>query len=155
MIGHAGGLPGYGSSMRWLRDQHIGVIALSNLTYAPMTELCVSLLDELERQSVVARPQRALRPEVAHAGGRLAALLSDWSDLAAGELFADNVAPDDHWIRRRRSAARLADLDDITIEAINDARGRIRATDGSGGTVQITFSLAPHDATRIQAYEIS
>jgi CubicO group peptidase (beta-lactamase class C family) len=34
---HSGGLPGYGSNMRWLAGRAIGVVAVSNTTYAPMS----------------------------------------------------------------------------------------------------------------------
>ena len=33
MLHHAGGLPGYGSQMRWLPDHGVAIVALGNLTY--------------------------------------------------------------------------------------------------------------------------
>jgi CubicO group peptidase (beta-lactamase class C family) len=35
MVTHSGGFPGYGSTMRWLPGRRVGVVALSNVTYAP------------------------------------------------------------------------------------------------------------------------
>ena len=33
IVSHSGGLPGFGSQMRWLVDEGIGLIAMGNLTY--------------------------------------------------------------------------------------------------------------------------
>ena len=38
VVSHSGGLPGYGSNMRWLPGRRVGVVALANATYAPMGE---------------------------------------------------------------------------------------------------------------------
>src|SRR5882762_1032190 len=35
IVGHGGGLPGYGSLMRWLPEYGVGLIAMGNLTYTP------------------------------------------------------------------------------------------------------------------------
>ncbi len=155
VIGHSGGLPGYGSSMCWIAGRRLGVIALSNVTYAPMTELCASLLDELESQLGPHRAPSAPAPPVDVAGRRLAALLGAWDDDVADDLFADNVAQDDDWVRRRRAAEPLAGLDLITIEPIDDARGSARGSVPDGSSVHISYALAPDDSTRIQTYAIS
>jgi CubicO group peptidase (beta-lactamase class C family) len=42
IVGHGGGLPGYGSHMRWLPGRRVGVVALANATYAPMGRLTPS-----------------------------------------------------------------------------------------------------------------
>ena len=50
VVGHPGGLPGFGSFMRWLPERGVGVVALGNLTYAPLdlaTLECLELLDDL------------------------------------------------------------------------------------------------------------
>ena len=33
IVAHSGGLPGFGSIMRWLPDYGVGIIAFGNLTY--------------------------------------------------------------------------------------------------------------------------
>lgn len=33
IVAHSGGLPGFGSQMRWLPEQGVGIVALGNLTY--------------------------------------------------------------------------------------------------------------------------
>ena len=34
VVGHGGGLPGFGSYMAWLPEHGVGMFAMANLTYA-------------------------------------------------------------------------------------------------------------------------
>jgi CubicO group peptidase (beta-lactamase class C family) len=47
IVGHAGGLPGFGSHMLWLPDHDLGVVTLANLTYAPAVPIAVQILRSL------------------------------------------------------------------------------------------------------------
>jgi CubicO group peptidase (beta-lactamase class C family) len=152
---HSGGFPGYGSSMRWLPGRRLGVVAVSNVTYAPMTELCALLLDALHDQGVVPPQIRPVAPHLERVGRQLLALLNAWDDGVADDLFTDNVACDDCYARRRREADALAPLSLRDISAINDAHGTINASTASGATAAITFAVAPALPIRIQDYEIS
>src|SRR5688572_13123484 len=51
VIGHGGGLPGYGSLMRWLPGYGVGLIAMSNLTYGGFNAIFNDTLDALDRKS--------------------------------------------------------------------------------------------------------
>lgn len=151
---HSGGLPGYGSNMRWLPGRRLGVIALSNVTYAPMTELTARLFDVLRGQGLVPTEEIATNRDLERAAGDLIALLNDWDDDAAGRLFSDNVARDDDYARRRRAADEFNGLSISTIEPINEGRARVRCVDSSGDAVTVTFALAPPRPPRIQNYDI-
>jgi CubicO group peptidase (beta-lactamase class C family) len=155
MVTHSGGFPGYGSTMRWLPGRRLGVIALSNVTYAPMTELALRLLDELDSQGEVPSETRPVQPSLRDAGERLIALLNDWTDDAADRLFTDNVALDESYERRRRAIAARQPLHLDRISAINDARGRAHCTTAGGERVTVTFVLGVTRPLRIQDYEVS
>jgi CubicO group peptidase (beta-lactamase class C family) len=105
-VSHSGGLPGFGSHMRWLPDRGIGIVALGNVTYAPMWNLCVEALEVLADADAIppARPVPG-SDALTDACGRLANLLDAWDDGEAQALFADNVALDES-MERRRDAAR-------------------------------------------------
>ncbi|MGI9607763.1 MAG: serine hydrolase domain-containing protein, partial [Acidimicrobiales bacterium] len=94
LISHAGGLPGYASDMRWIAGRGLGVVALANVTYAPVTTLTARLLDVVAASDLAPAPAAFTSPTVDRAGRQLLALLSDWENDAAAELFADNVALD-------------------------------------------------------------
>ena len=155
MVTHSGGFPGYGSTMRWLPGRGLGVIALSNVTYAPMTELACHLLDRLHEQGVVPPMRRPVAPAVRDAAQRLVALLNDWTDAAADALFTDNVASDDSYERRRAAGAPWSPLTLERIAPINDARAKAVCTAADGTTVTITLVLGTALPPRIQDYEVS
>ena len=70
VVGHSGGLPGYGSHMRWIPDRGIGVIGLANVTYGGMGAACAEALDvladldELPPARVLAAPRARRRPPI-------------------------------------------------------------------------------------------
>ena len=93
VVDHSGGLPGYGSNMRWLPGRRVGVIALANSTYAPMGVLTRRMLEVLDANGLVPAAVIPLTPELQQAAEELVALLSDWDDAVADRIFADNVSP--------------------------------------------------------------
>lgn len=67
-VAHSGGLPGYGSHMRWLPEHGVGIIALGNLTYTSWTRVVDDAIDALARSGgfrrACLRPRRLCsRPE--------------------------------------------------------------------------------------------
>lgn len=156
---HAGGLPGYGSNMRWLPGRRTGVIALANVTYAPMTELCAELLDLVAAQQVVPpdpSPDASLLDRIA---ADLVALLNDWDDAATVALFTRSLVQDDALDRRRRDAARVVDdVGALTIESVvadTAARGTAHCRSASGRQVRVGLRLAPPSPARIQSYTVT
>src|SRR5262245_38810317 len=49
IVAHSGGLPGFGSQMRWLPDYGVGIIAFGNLTYTGWTRTVDLAFDALAR----------------------------------------------------------------------------------------------------------
>ncbi|HYJ59933.1 MAG TPA: serine hydrolase [Actinomycetota bacterium] len=105
VVGHSGGLPGYGSHMRWIPDRGVGVIGLANVTYGGMGLACAEALDLLADLDALGPPRSFAAPRFDAAATRVAALLSDWTDPAAEDLVADNVAEDEPFARRAAEAA--------------------------------------------------
>ena len=88
---------------------------------------------------------------------RLVALLGDWDDSLADELFADNVAPDEPYDRLRAQAGEwLAacggrfEIDHVV--ATSRAAGRIFLKRPDGDPFEIQFKLSPAGPPRIQKY---
>lgn len=169
VVSHSGGLPGYGSNMRWLTGGRIGVVALANATYAPVGALTAQLQDALVAQMgeaalTAARPAPGDRPgqpipptrgqELNQIGHRLVGLLNGWDDVVADDLFAENVVLDQPYERARADAAALVPLSVVDVEPIDRARARITATAEGDRTVTIEFHLAPAPPLRIQRYRV-
>jgi CubicO group peptidase (beta-lactamase class C family) len=155
IVSHSGGLPGYGANMSWRLGRRLGTIALSNTTYAPMTELGIRMLEQVSDQLDPTPSRLLVTTIVDDAANRLVDLLNGWDDSVADRLFSDNVSADDSWTRRRAAAESHLPLTISSIRPINDARARVWCIDSHGCKVKITFSLAPSDPSTIQKYEIS
>ena len=90
-LAHSGGVPGYGTNMRWLHHgrftANVGAIALANTTYAPTAHLTMQMLASVAPQLTRRTVDTTLLVERAR---QLVALIDDWSDLTAAALFADD-----------------------------------------------------------------
>ena len=154
---HSGGLPGYGSNMRWLPGRGIGVIALGNATYVPMSVMARQMMEILDDHGLV--PAVVRRPSAALLGAaeRLAVLLSDWTDGAAIDLFADNVALDEPLARRAGKAESWTSahgrLSVVDVAAVTPMRGRATLRHVDGTERQFDLELSPHVPPRLQLYD--
>jgi CubicO group peptidase (beta-lactamase class C family) len=155
IISHSGGLPGYGSNMSWRLGRRLGVIALSNATYAPMTELGIRLLETVSDQLGMAASVRPVPAPLAVAAHHLVTLLNAWDPATADRLFTDNVRLDGSWDRRQAALEPIRPLTIQSLVAVNDARATVTCVSRDARQVTITFSLSPDDVAAIQEYEIT
>jgi CubicO group peptidase (beta-lactamase class C family) len=146
VVEHSGGLPGYGSNMRWVKNTRVGLIALGNATYAPMRFATRRALAALAAAGVVRRPKPPGAPAIVEAGTALFNLLTAWNDTRAAAVFSDNVALDEPLSARQRAAsalmARHGALKLARVDAEDRSSGRIVAHSATS-EVTITFELAP------------
>jgi CubicO group peptidase (beta-lactamase class C family) len=158
-VGHGGGVPGFGSHMRWAPAAGVGVVALANVTYANMHDACAEALNELWRASQapprVAPPSQALR----EAREGVMRLLEAWDDRLADALFADNFFLDcdrAHWQRRldelRRAHGALRPEGAFEVE--NGLRGRWRMV-GERGWCWIFITMSPTVPPRVQHVQLT
>ena len=156
VVTHSGGLPGFGSNMCWLPDRHIGVVALSNLRYAPARELTRSILHILrDHNSLPDRHEAHGSPALRAAALGLGGLISEWDDSVADRLFADNVALDEPLDRRMLAARRLIEL--IGATSVTDIRCASGAEasftlQGDFGSSRVEFLVSSGQPDRVQQY---
>jgi len=158
VVAHAGGLPGYGSNMRWLAGRGVGAIALGNSTYAPMSVMTMRMLDLLHAHGQVPATKPPTADAWADAAQRLVDLFNDWSDDAALALFADNVDLDDSLRRRQAAAQRLVaehgPLRIVERRPSSATSGTIRVQ-GTGDTaIDIEIDLCPALGGPVQDYDV-
>jgi CubicO group peptidase (beta-lactamase class C family) len=158
-VGHSGGLPGFGSHMRWLPDHGIGIVALANATYAPMRLASQEALELLVRGGHVRT--RAIEPAPALTAARadVVRLSERWDDRRADRLFAENFFLDEsraHWQQQFDMLhERLGPLKpDGDLVAENALRGRWRMA-GERGWCDVWISLAPTLPPRVQEMELT
>jgi CubicO group peptidase (beta-lactamase class C family) len=107
VVAHSGGLPGYGSLMRWLPDYGVGIIAFGNLTYTGWGRVAGDAIDRLAKTGGL--QPRAVRPSADLVAARTAVsrLIVQWDDALADKLAAENLFLDRSKDRRRK------ELDDL------------------------------------------
>ncbi len=157
-VAHSGGLPGYGSNMRWAPGPGLGVVALGNLTYAPMGEMAERVLDHLIRAADLPSTAPQAAPALQRARANLIQLLSNWDDGLADKLFAENFFLDEARNRRREEFERLGrEHGQLQAEAAftveNALQGEWKMR-GERGWCTVWIALAPTVPPRIQELEI-
>lgn len=158
LVGHSGGLPGYGSNMLWASGRGVAAVALANTTYARMSALTTRLLVAAHEHGLVPTVPVPVSPALAAGARGLVALLNAWDDTAATALFADNVALDESLARRAAAAQHLVDahgpLTLVEVHAESLTRGRVEVR-GSSDTFSIDLDLAPLPGAPVQYYEVT
>ncbi|HNJ97081.1 MAG TPA: serine hydrolase domain-containing protein [Ilumatobacteraceae bacterium] len=159
VVAHSGGLPGYGSNMRWVRGRGVGAIALANTTYASMSVLTLKMLHALHAEGAVPPPAPLVSPLLTGAADALVALLNDWDDRRAEELFADNVALDESLARRAAAAATVIArhgsliIDRIEPSQVTSGTVHLRGS-VTEASLQLELQLSPEPSAPVQWYEL-
>jgi CubicO group peptidase (beta-lactamase class C family) len=157
-VSHSGGLPGYGSNMRWLYGRGLGVVGLSNVTYAPMGVFTQRVLKLFHSADLIHQPITPLTPLLQQRVTQLIELLSEWNDDQARSLFADNVELDTSFMIRQMAAERIvAECGRLQVEEIQ-AKSRTSATvilRGATGQQRIKIELSPKHGGLVQWYGTS
>lgn len=159
LVGHPGGLPGFGSAMRWHPGTGVGVVALLNSTYAAADDPVIAALDAL----VPARRDGAgeLWPETLAARDDVVRLLRDWDDKLALRLFASNVDQDKALELRRAEVARLRErLGELSIDADTPVESTSPAEltwwmRGRDGRLKVRIQLHPGSPPAVQTLELT
>jgi CubicO group peptidase (beta-lactamase class C family) len=151
---HSGGLPGYGSNMRWLSGRDIGVVAMSNTTYAPMAIFTHRVLKMLHSANLVPVTKMKISDALQQRSDQLVALLNQWDSEHAQSIFADNVALDESFDRQQAAALKIiTEHGPLVIKSItpsSHAEACIECVNGK----KIEILLGPLHSAPIQWYEV-
>jgi hypothetical protein len=151
---HSGGLPGYGSNMRWLSGRDIGVVAMSNTTYAPMAIFTHRVLKMLHSASLVPETKTKVSDSLQQRSNQLVALLNQWDSGLAISIFADNVALDESFDRQQAAALKIiTEHGPLVIKSItptSNVEAVIECVNGK----KIEILLGPLRSAPIQWYEL-
>ncbi len=158
MVGHSGGLPGFGSNWTILPDYGIGIVSFSNHTYASASYLNQVVLDTL-LQLTGMRPRKVPVSDIlAQRQQELLNILPSWDTTGRAAIFAINFF-DDYFLDELRTEAMSIFEKAGTIprtgemQAENQLRGKCILY-GTNHPVEISFTLSPEQPARIQEYHI-
>jgi CubicO group peptidase (beta-lactamase class C family) len=158
VVGHGGGLPAYGSLMRWLPEHGVGLVAMGNVTYASFGGLFNDTLAALHRTGALQPRVVQPSPALLAAQKDVSQLITKWDDTLAQRIAADNLFLDES---RERRAARIGELNakhgtcgpSASIEAENALRGRWRMP-CERGWLDVAITLAPTMPPRVQLMRV-
>lgn len=102
VVAHGGGLPGYGSLMRWLPDYGVGIIAFGNLTYTGWGRVVSDAIDRMAKTGGLEPRQSAPSPALVASRDAVSKLIINWDDALAERIAAENLFLDRSKERRRQ-----------------------------------------------------
>lgn len=154
VVAHSGGLPGFGSQMRWLPEHGVGLVAMGSLTYTNWGPRFDAALGVLARTGALTPRQPQPSPALVAMRAEVSQLVQQWDDRLADRIAANNLYLDVAKDRRRRE-----------LEALRAKHGTCRA-DGpfvaenalrgewvmpcERGALRVAITLAPIVPPKVQ-----
>jgi CubicO group peptidase (beta-lactamase class C family) len=158
IVAHSGGLPGFGSVMRWLPDYGVGIVALGNLTYTSWGTPTTQALEILIEGRAPREPTPA--PILAQRRDQVSRLVTSWDDRLFDSLAAMNLDLDNAKDRRRTSIVEMVRnaggscRPSGPLVAENALRGRWRMQ-CRDGDLRVGITLAPTEPAGVQFLEVA
>jgi len=155
MIAHGGGLPGFGSTMRWLPEYGVGIVALGNLTYTGWTPATMTAFAALLKTGGLQPRLPQPAAELTAARDAVSKLIIRWDDGEADRIAAANLFLDQSRDRRRAEIDRLRSqvgsctMPDRFDSVENALRGDWTMT-CEQGKLQVAITLAPTTPPSVQ-----
>ena len=159
VVGHGGGLPGYGSLMRWLPDYGVGLIGMSNQTYQGFNGLFNDVISALHRTGALQPRAVQSSPALLTAQADVSQLIMKWDDALANRIAADNLFLD---VAAEVRASRWKGLSEqhgtcrpaTSIKPENALRGEWRMM-CDRGWLDVFITLAPTMPPKVQLININ
>ena len=160
IVAHSGGLPGFGSLMRWLPEYGVGIVALGNLTYTGWGGPTTQALEVLARTGGLVQRAPEPAPILVERRAQVTRLVAQWNDRLADSVAAMNLFLDESKERRHASidALRAAVGSNcrtegpFVVENALRGRWRMRCRDGD---LRVDITLAPTEPAGVQFLEVT
>lgn len=160
VVAHSGGLPGYGSQMRWLPEYGVGLIAMGNRTYTGWGGIFTEALELLRQTGGLTPRMPTPSPALVQARRDVSALVMQWDDGLADRVAAINLFRDRDRDRRRREIEALRAKVGVCqagegFAAVENAlRGTWRLS-CERGDLDVAITLAPTMPPAVQYLEVT
>jgi hypothetical protein len=159
MVGHGGGLPGFGSYMMWLPEYGVGMFAMANITYAGPANALERSFDAMKKSGGLVPRALPPAPVLTSTRDAIVSLWREWTETKAQAIAADNLFKDRPAAIRRNMIEgmkkRVGACSQVTeVEPENWLRGRFRMR-CENGDVWAVFTLAPTKPPSVQYLEFT
>jgi CubicO group peptidase (beta-lactamase class C family) len=157
IVGHGGGLPGFGSYMAWLPDYGVGMFAMADLTYVGPSEPISQAWDVLLKTGGLQKREWQASPNLSEMRGHIWHLWKSWDDAEAKQIASMNLFLDAPVAQRRAEIQKLQDeVGECTaagpVIPENWLRGQFNMTCAKG-TVGVFYTLSPTQPPAVQHLE--
>lgn len=158
MVGHTGGLPGFGSNWLVLPAYGLGVICFGNVTYFSAVSVNMQAVDALIQHAGLDPAKVPASSILAQRKQELLAFLPNWKEQGREEVFADNFFLDNYDDLLREESRFFFDAigkveGTSDIIAQNNLRGTFTIL-GEKGKLSVFFTLSPESEPKIQQVRI-
>jgi CubicO group peptidase (beta-lactamase class C family) len=159
IVAHSGGLPGYGSLMRWLPDYGVGIIAFGNVTYTGWGRVTNEAFERLAKTGGLVPREVFPSKDLIDAQRSVSRLVMKWDDKLADSIAAENLFLDRSKERRRKEidgfrqqvgACYPPDRFDVVENAL---RGQW-SMNCERGKLQVVVTLAPTMPPKVQLLSV-
>jgi CubicO group peptidase (beta-lactamase class C family) len=155
IVSHSGGLPGFGSQMRWLPDHGVGVVALGNRTYTGWNGPITSAFELLQKTGALERRRPEPSDALVNARDQVSQLIIRWDDELADRIAAVNLYRDRSKERRRREIEDLratvgACAAPAAFDIVENALRGQWTMSCERGKLGVSITLAPTMPPRVQ-----
>jgi CubicO group peptidase (beta-lactamase class C family) len=160
MVAHSGGLPGFGSQMRWLPEYGFGLVAMGNRTYTGWGGVFSQATEIFRAAGLLTRRMPEPSPALVAARDAVSALIVTWDDALADRIAADNLFLDRSKDRRRREIETLratvgaCRMPDRFTSVENALRGTWTMS-CERGDLGVSITLAPTMPPTVQYLEVN
>jgi CubicO group peptidase (beta-lactamase class C family) len=154
MVGHGGGLPGFGSYMLWLPDYGVGLFAMANLTYAGPAAPINAALDLLLKTGGLQKRELPASPVLTRSRESLWNLWNHWDDAEVRKIASMNLLLDEPPAQRKEDIRKLKEevgacASAGPVLAENWLRGQFNLR-CEKGTVGVFFTMSPTQPPAVQ-----
>jgi CubicO group peptidase (beta-lactamase class C family) len=154
VVAHSGGLPGFGSQMRWLPEYGVGLVAMGSLTYTSWGPRFDAALDALAKTGGLVPRSPAPSAALTAMRADVTRLVQQWDDALADRIAANNLYLDVAKDRRHRELDALRAKHgscraEGPLVAENALRGEwVMACER--GAIRVAITLAPIVPPKVQ-----
>jgi hypothetical protein len=160
IVAHSGGLPGFGSQMRWLPEYGVGIIALGNLTYTSWGAPIDAAFEVLAKSGGLSPRAIEPSPVLTAMQDKVTRLITTaWTQPLADSIAAMNLYLDESAPRRAAAIGTLVQnaggncRADGPMWAENALRGEWKLS-CAAGALRVRITLAPTEPARVQEFGV-
>jgi len=159
LVEHGGGLPGFGTLMRWLPEYGVGIVAFGNRTYSgwgrPFDDALAAMAKTGALQPRVPQPS----PALVNARAAVSRLVTRWSDALADSIAANNLYLDRSRDRRRAELESFrtqvgACNAPAAFEVVDNALRGSWVMPCDRGALRVSITLAPIVLPKVQFLDV-